>query len=94
MTRAPVLNLAIGLEMSSEINAPPKPITSENMASAVKSSPLAVKKRSTPKMRVVINNTAMTATLVRISSMTRFIVWGSPLKNAHLTRQAAYSSWV
>ncbi|MCY1385160.1 hypothetical protein D9M69_735070 [compost metagenome] len=63
----------MGLLMSSEMMAPPKPITSENPASAVMFNPLAVRKRSTPRMRVVINSTAMTAKLVRTNSRMRFM---------------------
>ena len=42
MTCAPVLHLAIGLLISSEMIAPPKPITAEKTSSALRFSPLAV----------------------------------------------------
>jgi len=76
ITRAPVLNLAMGLLISNEMMAPPKPMTSENPASAVMFRPLAVRKRSTPRMRVVTSNTAITAKLVRTNSRMRFM--GTP----------------
>ncbi len=43
MTWAPVVHLAIGLLISSEMIAPPKPITSEKPSNEPRSRPLAVR---------------------------------------------------
>jgi len=73
MTRAPVLHLAIGLLIRSEMMEPVKPTTSEKMASAWMSRPFAVRKRLTPSRLSVAVRTSMTATLVARNSTMRFM---------------------
>ena len=73
MTFAPVLHLAMGLLISSEMNAPPKPITSEKPSSEVRFSPLAVMKPLSPRTLTAMPSTTMTATLVSRKSAMRFM---------------------
>ncbi|CFN65342.1 Uncharacterised protein [Bordetella pertussis] len=74
MTRAPVLHLAMGLLISSEMIAPVKPITAEKISRPVRFSPCAVRKRSTPRMRIVADSTTMTARLVIRNRKMRFML--------------------
>ena len=73
ITRTPELHFAIGLLISSEINAPPKPRRSEKPSKAGKFSPLAVKKRLTPSKLAIMPNTATMATLVSTNKKMRFM---------------------
>ena len=78
ITCAPVLHLAICLEMSNEKIAPVKPTTAENASSIGRSSPVPVRKRLTPSKLVTTPNTSMTAMLVTRNRNTRFIGWSFP----------------
>ena len=67
-----LVHLAIGLLMSSEMIAPPKPMTSAKPSSAVRLSPLAVRKRLTPSRLATMPSTATTMTLVNTNRRMRF----------------------
>ena len=73
MTRAPVLHLAMVFDMSSEMKAPPKPITAAKASSMPRFRPLAVRKRLTPSRLATTLSTSMTARLVARKSRTRFM---------------------
>src|SRR5580765_826670 len=73
ITRAPVENLAIGLEMRSEMIEPVKPTTAENTSRPERLRPSAVRKRSSPSTLTMIEMTARTATLVSRKRTIRFI---------------------
>src|SRR5688572_6266149 len=73
MTCAPVVHLAIGLEMASEMNAPPKPMRPAKIARLATLSPLSARKRSAPRRDAVMVSTTITAMLVTISRKMRFI---------------------
>jgi hypothetical protein len=69
-----VVHLAIGLLISSEMKAPPKPITSAKPSSEVRFRPLAVRKRFSPSRLATMPSTATTAMLVSRNRMMRFMV--------------------
>ena len=73
MTWAPVDHLAIGLDISSEMNEPPKPMISENTSSMGIFRPFALRKRSTPSTLSATDSTSMMATLVIRNRTMRFI---------------------
>ena len=73
MARAPVDHLAIGLEMSSERNAPPKPNRADIPSRATRFRPFSVRMRSRPSTLAAMDSTIMIAMLVAISRNTRFI---------------------
>src|SRR5574344_2569827 len=74
MMRTPILILAIGLLIKSEMIAPPKPMMKANTSSEPRLRPLAVRNRFTPSKLAVIPSTATTATLVNKNKAIRFIV--------------------
>ena len=69
-----VVHLAIGLLISSEMNAPPKPITSAKPSSELRFSPLALRKRFRPNRLTVRPSTSITPRLVNTNKAMRFIV--------------------
>ena len=73
MTCAPVLHLAMGLLISSEMMAPPKPMMSEKPSRADRFRPLAVRNRFTPSKLATTPNTTMTARLVSTKRKMRFM---------------------
>ena len=73
MTRTPEDILAIHLLMSSEIKAPPKPISKAKPSKAPKLRPLAVKNRFTPNKLATTPNTKTTARLVKTNRKIRFM---------------------
>ena len=73
ITRAPVDHFAIGLEMRSEMNEPVNPTTAENTSNMPMFSPLAVRKRFTPRIESVTDSTSITAMLVTRKSTMRFM---------------------
>ena len=79
--RMPVVHLAIGLLISSEMIAPPKPMISAKPSNAVRFSPLAVRKRLTPSRLATMPSTATTITLVKTNRRIRFKL-NSPWGNA------------
>ena len=74
MTRAPVDHLAIGLDSSSEMKAPPKPIRPANISSLGRSRPFEVRKRFTPSRLAVMPSTSMMPRLVAINNRVRFMM--------------------
>src|SRR5204862_6506811 len=70
---APVDHFAIGFEMRSEMNAPPKPMMPAKIASIPTLSPLCARNRSAPRSDAVMLSTTMTAMLVTISRKMRFM---------------------
>ncbi len=76
ITSAPVMRLTIHLEMSSEINDPPKPITPEKITSAsmFKSELFSANMLSTPSSLKVMLSTNIMAILVIRNKKIRFIV--------------------
>jgi hypothetical protein len=76
MTWAPVDHLAMVLDISSEMNEPPKPISAANASSMPRLRPLAVRKRFTPSRLAVTLRTSMTARLVARNRKIRFMVVG------------------
>ena len=73
MTWTPELHLATGLLMSKEMKAPPKPMMRAKPNKAVKSKPLGVRKRLTPKTLATTPNTSTTAKLVKTNKIIRFM---------------------
>src|SRR5450759_3976174 len=73
ITCARVDHFAIGFDINSEINEPPKPTTSENTSSALTLMPLSVRKRSTPSTLSTTDSTSITARLVSRNNTIRFI---------------------
>ena len=78
--RAPVLNLAIGLLISREKNAPPKPTTAAKPSSRPRFRPWAVKKRSTPSKLATMPNMITTARFVMTNRAIRFIVFSPVIR--------------
>ena len=74
MTRAPVLNRAMGLLISKEMMAPPKPMMKAKPSRAPRFRPLAVRKRLTPSRLATMPSTATTATLVNRNRTILFMV--------------------
>ena len=81
ITRAPVDHFAIGLEISSEKIAPPKPTTSENTSSIPTLMPFSVRKRSTPSTLSTTDSSTTTARLVSKEEHNSFH-WGILLESA------------
>ena len=77
MTCAPVDHLAIGLLINSEMNAPPKPMTAANSSSVPRLSPALDRKRLRPSTLTTMLSTSITARLVRMNRMTRFMTMPS-----------------
>ena len=73
MICAPVLRLAMNLLISSEMVAPPKPMTSENTISPPTFSPLSSMKRFSPNRLMTMPSTTITARLVITKSRILFI---------------------
>jgi len=73
MTLTPMARLAIHLEMSSEMNAPPKPKTAEMTSKPVTFMPCCASARSRPNTWMTRDSTTMTATLVTTRRNMRFI---------------------
>src|SRR5690606_1859041 len=67
------LHLATGLEISSEMMAPPKPMMAAKASSIGRLRPFAVRKRLTPSRLVTMPSTTTTARLVMTNRRMRFI---------------------
>src|SRR5262245_5967238 len=78
ITCAPVDIFAIGLEVSSEMMEPPKPMIAENTSREPRLRPCSVRKRSTPRRLATTDSTSSTAKFVRRKSTIRFMgLWFS-----------------
>ena len=73
MSCAPVVHLAMGLLISSEMMAPPKPMISAKPNSVPMFRPWAVMKRFRPSRCAAMPRTSITATLVTTNSRIRFM---------------------
>ncbi len=75
ITRTPIDFFAIHLEIASEMNEPPKPITAAKISSEPRFSPFAVRYGSTPRMRMVNDSTSTIARLVARNKTIRFMMF-------------------
>ena len=73
MTRTPELHLATGLLISSEIMAPPKPMTAANPSNMPRFKPCGVRYRFTPSRLATMPSTTTTARLVITNKIMRFM---------------------
>ena len=73
MTFTPEVHLAIGLLISKEMMAPPKPMIKAKPSKAPRLSPLAVRKRFTPSKLATMPSTTTTAKLVKTNKKIRFM---------------------
>ena len=73
MMTALVLHLAMGLLISSEMIAPPKPINKEKASNVPRFRPLEVRNLLTPNRLAVMPSTSITARLVRTNRTMRFM---------------------
>src|SRR6266852_2110823 len=74
MMCAPVDHSAICLEIRSDMNDPPKPITRESQSSVSRLRPFSVRNRSTPSALATTESSSTTARLVAIKRKMRFMV--------------------
>ena len=92
ITRAPVLIFAMGLEMSSEMIAPVKPITAEKTSRPTGSMPSAVRKLPRPKTLMITDSTTRTAMFVARNRTMRFTC--SPLSVLRRGGTQDFKTWI